>query len=131
VSTALSEIVVGTVAQLVIGVIVGPQALGSSSAWVSFLAGKTFRYGQQEGLYYTLMMSTGLTFGTISALFGLSHGVISAGQYAHLVAAVIGSAVIPTLIANAFIMPGHLRSPEVRAREMERGPADARPEVAK
>ena len=36
------------------------------------------------------MMSTGLTFGTISALFGLSHGIISAGQYSHLVAAVIG-----------------------------------------
>ena len=39
ISTALSEIVVGTVAQLVIGVIVGPNALGSSTAWVAFLAG--------------------------------------------------------------------------------------------
>src|SRR5207249_7949043 len=39
ISTALSEIVVGTVAQLIIGVIVGPNALGSSTAWVSFLAG--------------------------------------------------------------------------------------------
>src|SRR2546422_647121 len=39
VSTALSEIVVGIAAQLVIGVIVGPHALGSSSAWVAFLAG--------------------------------------------------------------------------------------------
>ena len=39
ISTALSEIVVGTVAQLVIGVIVGPNALGSSTAWVTFLAG--------------------------------------------------------------------------------------------
>jgi hypothetical protein len=55
------------------------------------------------------MMSTGLTFGTISALFGLSHGVISAAQYSHLVAAVIGSAVVPTLVANAFFMPVHLR----------------------
>lgn len=74
-----------------------------------FPAVKAFRYGQQEGLYYTLMMSTGLTFGTISALFGLSHGVIDAAQYSLLVAAVIGSAVIPTLIANAFFMPVHLR----------------------
>ena len=53
-------------------------------------------------------MSTGLTFGTISALFGLSHGIIDQSQYSILVAAVIGSAVIPTLIANAFYLPRHL-----------------------
>ena len=74
-----------------------------------FPAVKAFRYAPQETMYYTLMMSTGLTFGTISALFGLSHGIITPGQYSHLVAAVIGSAVIPTLIANAFFMPVHLR----------------------
>jgi Kef-type K+ transport system membrane component KefB len=72
-------------------------------------------FGHREGadVYYTLMMSTGLTFGTISALFGLSHGVITPAQYSHLVAAVIGSAVIPTMIANAWFMPRHLlRTPE-------------------
>jgi hypothetical protein len=53
-------------------------------------------------------MSTGLTFGSISALFGLSHGVITQAQYSYLVASVIGSAVIPTLIANAFYLPHHL-----------------------
>jgi len=53
-------------------------------------------------------MSTGLTFGTISALFGLNHGIIDQGQYSHLVATVIGSAVIPTAIANARFMPRHL-----------------------
>jgi glutathione-regulated potassium-efflux system ancillary protein KefC len=84
-----------------------------------FPAVKAFRYAQQEGLYYTLMMSTGLTFGTISALFGLSHHVITAQQYSHLVAAVIGSAVIPTLIANAFFMPTHLRPPEISESEAE------------
>jgi Kef-type K+ transport system membrane component KefB len=67
-----------------------------------------FKYVRQEGLYYTLMMSTGLTFGTISALFGLNHGIITPAQYSFLVAAVIGSAVIPTVIANAFFMPHHL-----------------------
>jgi glutathione-regulated potassium-efflux system ancillary protein KefC len=76
-----------------------------------FPAVKSFRYAKQEGLYYTLMMSTGLTFGTISSLFGLSHGIITRQQYSFLVAAVIGSAVIPTLIANAFFMPAHLRPP--------------------
>src|SRR6202795_2253034 len=67
-------------------------------------------FGHREGadVYYTLMMSTGLTFGTISALFGLSHGIITPAQYSQLVAAVIGSAVIPTMIANAWFMPRHL-----------------------
>jgi len=77
-----------------------------------FPAVKTFRYRRQEAVYYTLMMSTGLTFGTISALFGLSHGIITSEQYSYLVAAVIGSAVIPTLIANAWFMPVHLRPVE-------------------
>jgi Universal stress protein family len=54
------------------------------------------------------MMCTGLTFGTISALFGLNHGVITQAQYSYLVATVIGSAVIPTMIANAWFMPRHL-----------------------
>ncbi len=82
-----------------------------------FPAVRAFRYAPQEGLYYTLMMSTGLTFGTISALFGISHGIIDSGQYSHLVAAVIGSAVIPTLIANAFFMPVHLRPSELPGAE--------------
>ena len=59
-------------------------------------------------MYTTLLMSTGLTFGTISSLFGLSHGIIDQAQYSGLVAAVIGSAVVPTLIANAFYLPRHL-----------------------
>jgi glutathione-regulated potassium-efflux system ancillary protein KefC len=70
----------------------------------------TLAYGslKQEGMYTTLLMSTGLTFGTISALFGLSHQLIDQAQYSALVAAVIGSAVVPTLIANAFFLPRHL-----------------------
>jgi len=62
----------------------------------------------KEGMYTTLMMSTGLTFGTISALFGLQNGIVNQAQYSALVAAVIASAVIPTLIANAFFLPRHL-----------------------
>jgi len=53
-------------------------------------------------------MSTGLTFGSISALFGLTHGIVSQEQYSHLVAVVIGSAVVPTVIANAIFLPRHL-----------------------
>ena len=67
-----------------------------------------FRFEKREGMYTTLLMSTGLTFGTISSLFGLSHGIINQGQYSSLVATVIASAVIPTVIANAFYLPHHL-----------------------
>ncbi len=70
---------------------------------------RAYRSPRTEATYTTLLMSTGLTFGTISALFGLSHDVIDQAQYSALVAAVIGSAVVPTLIANAFFLPHHLR----------------------
>jgi len=59
-------------------------------------------------MYTTLLMSTGLTFGSISALFGLTHGIIDQSQYSLLIATVIGSAVIPTIIANAFYLPKYL-----------------------
>ena len=67
-----------------------------------------FRQERSEKWYYTLMMSTGLTFGTISALYGFSHGIVNEEQYSFLVAAVIASAVIPTLIANSAFLPHHL-----------------------
>lgn len=67
-----------------------------------------FRKQREEKWYYTLLMSTGLTFGTISALFGLTHGIVTQEQYSYLVAVVIGSAVIPTLIARIFFLPRHL-----------------------
>src|SRR5262252_5644590 len=69
---------------------------------------RMFRAPAREGMYTTLLMSTGLTFGTISALFGLAHGIVDRAQYSALVAAVIASAVVPTLIANAWFMPRHL-----------------------
>jgi len=67
-----------------------------------------FREDGKERWYYTLLMSTGLTFGTISALYGLTHRIVTQEQYSFLVAAVIASAVIPTLIANAAFLPRHL-----------------------
>jgi glutathione-regulated potassium-efflux system ancillary protein KefC len=74
-----------------------------------------FKSNPKERWYYTLMMSTGLTFGTISALFGLTHGIVSQEQYSHLVAVVIASAVIPTMIAGALFLPRHLLTPLVKA----------------
>jgi glutathione-regulated potassium-efflux system ancillary protein KefC len=67
-----------------------------------------FKSPKREARYTTMLMSTGLTFGTISSLFGLSHHIITQAQYSVLVACVIGSAVVPTLIGNAFFLPHHL-----------------------
>jgi len=55
--------------------------------------------------YTTPLMSTGLTFGSISALFGLTNHIIDERQYTILLTAVIGSAVVPTLIAQLFFQP--------------------------
>lgn len=67
-----------------------------------------FREDNKEKWYYTLLMSTGLTFGTISALYGLTNHIITQAQYSFIVGAVIASAVIPTIIANKFFLPSHL-----------------------
>lgn len=64
-----------------------------------------FRFGHPDGIYTTLLMSTGLTFGTISALFGLNHGVIDATQYTVLVTVVILTALVPTFFAQQFFRP--------------------------
>jgi Kef-type K+ transport system membrane component KefB len=78
---------------------------------------RVHKYDGKAGAYYTLMMSTGLTFGTISALFGLNHQIITQAQYSYIVGTVIASAVIPTMIANSFFLPRHLLP---RARTVEK-----------
>ena len=67
-----------------------------------------FKKHRKEKWYYTLLMSTGLTFGTISALYGLTNKIINTEQYSIIVGVVIASAVVPTLIANKFFLPEHL-----------------------
>jgi hypothetical protein len=64
---------------------------------------KVFGLPNKEALYTTLLMSPGLSIGTISSLFGLSHKIID-----HFVATIIASAVIPMVVANAFYLPHHL-----------------------
>jgi Kef-type K+ transport system membrane component KefB len=61
--------------------------------------------GRREATYTTLLMATGLTFGTISALFGLQNKIIDQRQYTILVSVVILSAFVPTLIAQKFFQP--------------------------
>jgi len=72
-----------------------------------------FRKECNERWYYTLLMSTGLTFGTISAIYGLSNGIVSREQYSFLVATVIASAVVPTLVATLAFVPRHLMPAQV------------------
>jgi Kef-type K+ transport system membrane component KefB len=63
------------------------------------------RYCAPHAAFTTLLMSTGLTFGTISALYGLDRGIIDATQFSLLVAVVVLSAIIPTVIAQRFFQP--------------------------
>jgi glutathione-regulated potassium-efflux system ancillary protein KefC len=69
---------------------------------------RRFDAPHKDAMYTTLLMASGLTFGTISALFGLSNNIIDQAQYSTLVAAIIGTAVVPTLIANRYFLPRHL-----------------------
>jgi len=66
---------------------------------------RVFQMRTREANYTTLLMATGLTFGTISALFGLNNNIIDKTQYTILVTVVILSAVVPTLIAQQFFQP--------------------------
>jgi len=66
---------------------------------------RAFGLGTRDANYTTLLMSTGLTFGTIAALYGLTNGYIDQPTYTILVAVVILSAVVPTLIATTFFEP--------------------------
>ena len=71
---------------------------------VYFLANK---YIPNGSMYTTLLMSTGLTFGTIASLFGFNAGYIDQVQYSVLIGVVVSSAVIPTFIAQKWFLPRH------------------------
>ena len=64
-----------------------------------------FRLPQRERAYTTLLMATGLTFGSIAALYGLTNNLINGTQYTELVTVIILSAFVPTLIAQQFFRP--------------------------
>jgi Kef-type K+ transport system membrane component KefB len=78
--------------------------LGSKYIGV-FPSTRLFSMRSKEGHYTTLLMGTGLTFGTISALFGLNNHIIDQKQYTILVTVVILSAVLPTLFAQKYFQP--------------------------
>jgi Kef-type K+ transport system membrane component KefB len=92
---------------------------------------KMFYMGNREANYTTLLMATGLTFGTISALFGLQNKIIDQSQYTILVTVVILSAFVPTLIAQKFFQPtietmakwGEIYSERINNKPKPRQPA--------
>ena len=63
------------------------------------------RYCSPHATFTTLLMSTGLTFGTISSLYGLNAGIIDRTQFSLLVAVVVLSAIVPTAIAQRYFQP--------------------------
>lgn len=87
--------------------------IGAKFAGVLPMARFAFRYRPKDANYLTLMMATGLTFGTISSLYGLTHHYITQAQYTALVTVVILTAIVPTAIAQA------LFKPTVEPEEME------------
>ncbi len=74
-----------------------------------------FKLPRRERTYTTLLMATGLTFGSIAALFGLTHHLIDKAQYTELVTVVILSAFVPTLIAQQLFRPTILDTAEEEA----------------
>jgi Kef-type K+ transport system membrane component KefB len=70
------------------------------------------RYVPKDSMFTTLLMSTGLTFGTISSLYGLNAGILDRAQFSVLVTVVVASAVIPTVIAQRWFSPSPFHEPE-------------------
>jgi Kef-type K+ transport system membrane component KefB len=81
------------------------------------------RWVRQHASYTTLLMSTGLTFGTISATYGLNAGIIDQAQFSVLVSVVVLTAVVPTAIAQRFFTPA---IPPAALKRDDRGRLPAR-----
>jgi len=73
------------------------------------------RFCSPHATFTTLLMSTGLTFGTISSLYGLNAHIIDRKQFSLLVAVVVLSAIVPTAIAQRFYQPARDRELDLTA----------------
>jgi Kef-type K+ transport system membrane component KefB len=76
---------------------------------VGFVLPLAHRAAPRHATFATLLMSTGLTFGTISALYGLNAGIVDRTQFSLLVTVVVLSAVVPTAIAERWFLPDAAR----------------------
>jgi len=72
---------------------------------VAFVLPLARRATPRHATFATLLMSTGLTFGTISSLYGLNAGIIDRTQFSLLVTVVVLSAVVPTAAAERWFLP--------------------------
>jgi Kef-type K+ transport system membrane component KefB len=72
---------------------------------IAFVLPLARRAAPREATFTTLLMSTGLTFGTISSLYGLNAGIIDGTQFSVLVTVVVLSAIVPTAIAERWFLP--------------------------
>ena len=71
------------------------------------------RWARPHAMFGTLLMSTGLTFGTISATYGYTAGIVTRAQFSVLIGVVVMSAVAPTAVAQRLFVP---HTDEMRAR---------------
>jgi Kef-type K+ transport system membrane component KefB len=72
---------------------------------IAFIFPLARRAAPRHATFTTLLMSTGLTFGTLSSLYGLNAGIIDETQFSLLVTVVVLSAVVPTAIAERWLLP--------------------------
>lgn len=85
------------------------------------------RFTAPHAAFTTLLMSTGLTFGTITSLYGLNAGIIDRTQFSLLVAVVVLSAIVPTAIAQQFFQPRPLMADDRGLRQVGALPGPAAP----
>src|SRR5437763_7521556 len=83
---------------------------------LAFIYPLAHRADRRHGTFITLLMSTGLTFGTISSLYGLNAGIIDKTQFSLLVTVVVLSAVVPTAIAERWFLPDAERERRIDRR---------------
>ena len=83
---------------------------------IGFIHPLARRADRRHATFTTLLMSTGLTFGTISSLYGLNAGIINKTQFSLLVSVVVLSAVVPTAIAERWFLPDAEREQRVDRR---------------
>ncbi len=83
------------------------------------------RYTAPHAVFTTLLMSTGLTFGTITSLYGLNAGIIDRTQFSLLISVVVLSAIVPTVIAQRFYSPSSAELRDITAPVPPAGLAEA------
>jgi len=96
--------------------LLGALVLAKMVPKIGFVYPLARRADRRHATFTTLLMSTGLTFGTISSLYGLNAGIIDSTQFSLLVTVVVLSAVVPTAVAERWFLPDAERERRVDRR---------------